>query len=123
MKLTEDTFLVFAMHHYDKTNCLSIAEFEDDIKKFLYLRKLILRYKRDGELKERLILNHIIVLFNVFGNAALPMLFFKIDQECWEPLIAFLLYLHRMPNEVPEYNINLSEIVIDERIIDALRNL
>jgi len=123
MKLTEDSFLVFAMHHYDKSICLSVAEFEEDVKKFLYLRKLILRYKRDGELKERLILNHIIVLFNVFGNAALQMLFFKIDKECWEPLIAFLLYLHRMPNEVPEYGITLSEIVIDERIIDALRKL
>jgi len=123
MKLSEDNFLVFAMHHYDKTNCLSLAEFEEDVKKFLYLRKLILRYKRDGELKERLILNHIIVLFNVFGSAALPMLFFKIDKECWEPMIAFLLYLHRMPNEIPEYGINLSEIVIDDRIIEALRKL
>lgn len=123
MKLSEDNFLVYSMQHYDKANCLSVAEFEEDLKKFLYLKKLFARYKRDGELKERLILNHIIILFNVFGAAALYMLFFKIDKDCWEPLIAFLLFLQRMPSEVPEYGVQLSTIVIDERIIEALRKL
>jgi len=58
-KLNEANFLIYAMHHYDNTQCYSLAEFEDDLKKFLYLKKLISRYKNNGDLKERLILNHI----------------------------------------------------------------
>lgn len=123
MVLTEDNFLLFSMKHYDKTSCITVMEFEEDLKKFLYLRKLFLRYKRDNDLKERLILNHIIVLFNVFGPATVQMLFFKIEKECWESLITFLLYLQRMPPEVPEFNIKLSEIVVDEKITEALRNI
>jgi hypothetical protein len=123
MHLTEDTFLVFAMNSYTNAHCLSVVEFEEDVKRFLYLRKLFLRYKRDNDLKERLILNHIIILFNVFGNNALRMLFYKIDKDCWEALITFLLYLHRMPHEFAEYNITLETVVIDERITEALRKL
>lgn len=123
MVLTEDGFLVFAMNSYTNAHCLSVAEFEEDMKRFLYLRKLFLRYKRDDDLKERLILNHIIILFNVFGSSALRMLFFKIDRDCWEALVTFLIYLNRMPPEIVEFNINISEMVIDERIIEALRKL
>jgi hypothetical protein len=120
MKLEESNFLLFAMHSYDTTVCHSLEEFEEDLKKFLYLRKLILRYKRDGELKERLILNHLIVLYNIFGDNTLKMLFFKIETECWPILITFLVYLNRMPAELPEYGITLSEIELDPVIVNAL---
>jgi hypothetical protein len=122
-KLNEDNFLLFAMHHYDNPQCHSMAEFEEDLKKFLYLRKLIGRYKNNGELRERLILNHIIVLYNIFGNAATRMLFYKIDEEYWNVLVTFLLYLNRMPETLPEYDLRLSDVMLDETVIDVLRKI
>lgn len=122
-KLNEDNFLLFAMHHYDNPQCHSMAEFEEDLRKFLYLKKLIGRYKSNGELRERLILNHIIVLYNIFGIAATRMLFYKLDKDYWDVLVTFLLYLNRMPEHIPEYNLKLSDIKLDERIIDVLRKI
>ena len=111
------------MHHYDNTQCYSLNEFEDDLKKFLYLKKLLSRYKNNGELKERLILNHIIVLYNLFGDATTKMLFYKIDEDCWDTLITFLVYLDRMPESLPEYNLYLSDVILDEKIIAILREI
>jgi hypothetical protein len=122
-KLNEGNFLVYAMHHYDNPQCHSLQEFEEDIKKFLYLKKLLSRYKNYDELRERLILNHIIVLYNIFGESATRMLFYKIDKSCWDVLVTFLVYLDRMPAELPEYGIILSDIVLDEKIISTLRKI
>jgi len=121
--LNENNFLVYAMHSYDNPQCHSLEEFEEDLKKFLYLKKLLSRYKKDGELRERLILNHIIVLYNVFGENATNMMFYKIDKGCWDSLITFLVYLERMPEELPNYSIKLSDIKLDEQIISMLRNI
>ena len=122
-KLNEANFLIYAMHHYDNTQCYSLVEFEDDLKKFLYLKKLISRYKNNGDLKERLILNHIIVLYNLFGEATTKMLFYKVDEECWDVLVTFLVYLERMPETLPEYGIILSEVILDEKVISILRKI
>jgi len=122
-KLNDSNFLVYAMHHYDNPQCHSLEEFDEDLKKFLYLKKLISRYKKDGELRERLILNHIIVLYNVFGDATTNLLFYKIDESCWDVLVTFLVYLERMPEELPNYSIRLSDIRLDERIISSLRQI
>jgi hypothetical protein len=122
-KLTDSNFLLYAMHHYDNPQCHSLAEFEEDIKKFLYLKKLFGRYKNSGELRERLILNHIIVLYNIFGDSTTRMLFYKIDQECWTALVTFLVYLNRMPETLPEFGIVLSDITLDEVIIATLRKI
>lgn len=122
-KLSDSNFLLYAMHHYDNPQCHSLEEFEEDLKKFLYLKKLLSRYKKDGELRERLILNHIIVIYNVFGEIATNMLFHKIDKESWDSLITFLVYLERMPEELPQYSIKLSDIKLDEFIIANLRNI
>jgi hypothetical protein len=122
-KLNDDTFLLYAMHNYDNPQCHSLAEFEEDIKKFLYLKKLIGRYKNNGELRERLILNHIIVLYNIFGEATTRMLFYKLDKELWDVLVTFLLYLNRMPETIPEFDIKLVDIKLDETIIAVLRKL
>jgi len=111
------------MNHYDNPQCHSLEEFDEDLKKFLYLKKLITRYKKDNDLKERLILNHIIVLYNVFGNTATRMLFYKIDRDHWDVLVTFLLYLGHMPESLPEYGIILSDIKLDEKIIAVLRKL
>jgi hypothetical protein len=122
-KLNESNFLLYAMHHYDNTQCYSLAEFEDDLKKFLYLKKLISRYKNNGDLKERLVLNHIIVLYNLFGDATTKMLFYKVEENCWDVLTTFLVYLDRMPEVLPDYGIVLSEVVLDEKVISILRKI
>jgi hypothetical protein len=122
-KLNESNFLLEAMHNYDNPQCHSLEEFEEDTKRFLYLKKLLSRYKNNGELRERLILNHIIVLYNIFGDNATRMLFFKIDKDCWDVLITFLVYLNRMPETLLEYGIILSEITLDENVIATLRKI
>ena len=122
-KLNEGNFLLYAMHHYDNPQCHSLAEFEEDMKKFLYLKKLLSRYKNNGELRERLILNHIIVLYNIFGDATTRMLFYKIEESNWDALITFLVYLNRMPETLQEFGIVLSDIVLDETIIATLRKI
>ena len=122
-KLNEGNFLIHAMHHYDNPQCHSLAEFGEDIKKFLYLKKLLSRYKNNGELRERLILNHIIVLYNIFGDEATKLLFYKIEQNCLDALVTFLVYLDRMPETLPEYSIVLSDIMLDETIIATLRKI
>ena len=122
-KLNEDNFIVYAMHHYDNPQCHNIQEFEKDVKIFLYLKKLITRYRQSDELRERLILNHIIVLYNVFGDSATNMLFYKIDKEHWDILVTFLVYLERMPESLPQYGIKISDINLDEQVINALRKI
>lgn len=123
MKLNDDNFLLYAMHHYDNIQCQTIEEFEEDLKKLLYIKKLLSRYKNDNELRERLILNHIIILYNVFGDAFTDMAFCKIDKEHWPALITFLVWLDRMPEVVESYGIRLSDITLDQNIISALRKI
>lgn len=121
--LTETNFITYAMRHYDNAQCYSLDEFNDDLKRFLYLKKLFNRYTCEYDLKENLILNHLIVIYNIFGEHATNMLFFKIDKEYWPALTTFLVFLGRMPEELPQYNIKLSEIELDEYIINVLRNI
>jgi len=121
--LTEDNFLTYAMHHYDNSQCYSLEEFNDDLKRFLYLKKLFNRYKNECDLKENLILNHLIVIYNIFGDNATNMLFFKIEKEYWDTLVTFLVFLNRMPEELPQYGIKLSRVKLDEYIIQILRKI
>ena len=111
------------MHHYDNPQCHSVLEFEEDIKRFFYIKKLFSRYRADGIVRERLILNHIIVLYNLFGDAATNMLFHKINKEDWSTLITFLVYLQRMPEFVENHNIRISDIPLDETVVKVLRNI
>ena len=122
-KLNNNNFIQYAMKHYDNNQCATVEEFEEDLKKFLYLKKLFSRYRVNGELRERLILNHIIVLYNIFGKATTNMLFFKIDESSWDALVTFLVYLERMPDELPQYGLALSDTELDNEIIKVLRNI
>lgn len=115
-KLTEDNFILYAMHHYDNPQCHSVQEFEEDLRRFLYLKKLFNRYYADGELRERLILNHLIVLYNLFGEALTSMLFLKIEKDHWPALKPFLLYLGRLPEDE-------TTIPLDQKIINSLRKI
>jgi hypothetical protein len=122
-KLSEDNFVLYAMHNYDNPQCHSVQEFEEDLKRFLYIKKLFTRYRTNNELRERLILNHVIILYNVFGEAATKMLFYKIDKRYWDILATTLLYLNRMPEQIPDSDVKLSDIPLDEGMIQALRKI
>ena len=112
MKLTESTFLLFASKHYDNPQCSDITEFEEDLKRFQYLRKLFGRYRQDNDLKERLILNHLIIIYNVFGPEATNMLFMKL-QEYHEYLKPFVEYLNFMPPVIKYEDVLLHKDNID----------
>ena len=105
--LTPETIDIFALRHYDNRGA-SKEEFEDDLKRFKYLKRLFRKYDTSGELKVRLIVNHIIILSNVFGvDATTTLLFFKIEPNHWPLLKTFLVYLHFMPeNDLVEIPIN-----------------
>ena len=105
-KLTKDNIVMYAIRYYDNPSCSGMDEFYDDMKRFKYIKRLIRKYKDTGVLKERLILNHIIVINNLFGpEAASTLLFFKIEQEFWSCLKPFLEFLSIMPetdlNDIP----------------------
>jgi adenylate kinase family enzyme len=112
------------MKHYDNPQCTELSEFEEDIKRFQYLRKLLSRYRQDNDLKERLILNHLIVIFNVFGQAATNMLFMRL-HEYHEYLKPFVQYLNYMPEVLvyDEIGINSESIDGDEFIEARLREI
>lgn len=124
--LNDDNFTIYAMKCYTSPHCI-MSEFESDLKRIKYLKKLFRRYKVKGDLKERLILNHLILLYNVFEvEAATRILFFKIDERDYDVLKTFLIYLNYMPNKifgVNGKNIESSNILIDMHIAEILRSL
>jgi 5'(3')-deoxyribonucleotidase len=124
MILTESTFLLYAMKHYDNPQCTEMSEFDEDMKRFQYLRKLFSRYRQDQDLKERLILNHLIVLYNVFGVEATNMLFMRL-HEYHEYLRPFVEYLNFMPAILvyDDYVINSRSIISDSYIKDTLKEI
>lgn len=99
-ELNEDNYMMFAIKHYDNPTSVTYEDFEEDINRFKYIKRLIRRYETTGELKTHLILNHIILMYNVFGDAATPLLFFKIEAISWTVLKAFLLFLNRLPESL-----------------------
>ena len=121
MILTTENFIQFAMNCYDNPQCVNVKEFESDIKRFKFLNKLFTRYNENDILRERLILNHIIILYNVFGINATTMLFYKINSLYWSQLTTFLIYLNYMPEKVN--GVNQFDIPLDQNIVDALRKL
>lgn len=123
--LTEDNFLLYAAKYYDNPQCQSTDEFYDDLKRFKYIKRLFNKYQENNELKERLILNHIVVLTNVFTpSEAVKMLFIRLP-EYLHLLKPFLLFLNILPERViinnEEYITAL--IAMDQTIIDRLRNI
>jgi hypothetical protein len=127
-KLDESNFLLYAAKHYDNPQCFDTVEFYDDLKRFKYIKRLLNRYEEEGDLKERLILNHIVILFNVFGvEPAIRMLFLKCKgQEKY--LIPFLIALNHLPEKilnigVENRSIITSDIEADKNIVKALRQI
>jgi hypothetical protein len=116
--ITTNNFVMYAIKHYDNPQCEGEKEFHDDMKRFKYIKRLLKKYRVSGVLKERLLLNHIIILRNLFGNeACVTLLLFRTQPEYLEVLKSFLLFLNMInPNE-------LNEIDLDEGVIDILRKI
>jgi len=124
--LNEKNFLLYAMKEYNNPQCTEVDEFNDDLKKIKYIKRLLNQYVSEGVLKERLLLNHIIVFYNVFPPAAATrILFFKIEERFWPILKPFLFYLKLMPEDRIESimgkEIRTNEILMDQGVIDSLR--
>jgi hypothetical protein len=119
MKLNEKNFLLYAMHHYQNVSCVTLDEFQEDLKTFTYIKKQLGKQ----ETNQRLLLNHIIILFNIFGDTALNMLFYRVEQKHWGILATYLVFINRMPEEIPEHNIKLSELSLDSKVVEELRKL
>jgi hypothetical protein len=124
--LNDDNFLMYAVKAYNSPHCI-MSEFEGDLKRTKYLKRLFRRYKVTKTLKERLILNHLILLYNVFGvEAATRILFFRIDEQDYDVLKTFLIYLNYMPDKVKSVNgkdILSSDILVDMNVADILRKI
>jgi len=125
-KLAENNFLSYAIKYYDNPTIGNLSEFEDDLKRFIHLSKLLKRYKLSSnidDLKERLILNHIIIIYNLWGQSATKMLFFKIGEDNWNVLIPFLTYLGRLPEFIPDTAVRTTSLPIDENVQKKLREI
>jgi hypothetical protein len=124
--LNDDNFLMYAMKAYNSPHCI-MSEFEGDLKRTKYLKRLFRRYKITKVLKERLILNHLILLYNVFGvEAATRILFFRVDEIDYDILKTFLIYLNYMPEKVKGIkgkDIHSSDILIDMNVAEVLRKI
>lgn len=118
--LTADNHILFAIKHYDNPQSVTYDDFLEDMMRFKYLKRLFGRYQKTGVLRNHLIVNHMIVLFNVFGDAAIPLLIYKIEPQHWSVLKTYLLYLNRLP----ESNTGVFEtIAIDAQISSELSKL
>lgn len=121
-KLTTDNFIMFTMKAYENPSCVGFHEFKEDINRIKYVKRLLLKYKKDQILKERLILNHIITLQNMFGAYnTTRILFFKIPSTLHPQLKTFLHYLNYIPSYIPEIDLNL--IPIDNKILEILKDV
>ena len=96
-ELTQDNWILFAIKNYNNPQSVTYSDFEEDLKRFKYIKRLLRRYETTGEFRKHLSLNHIILLYNVFGDAATPLLFYKIEENYWPVMKAFLLFLDRLP--------------------------
>jgi hypothetical protein len=126
-ELTEDNFIMYAIKNYDNPSCNGMDEFLDDLKRFKYIKRLLRKHNVGKELKERLILNHIIVLGNLFGiEATTKMLFFKLEEKFWPQIKTFLVFLNYMPMKVivsEGVEILDNQIPVDQTILENLKNI
>jgi hypothetical protein len=119
-ELNDDNYLLFAIKFYNNPHAVTREDFEDDLKKIKYVKRLLRRYINNNVLKTHLILNHLTVLFNVFGDAAVPLLFYNLEKDLWSSIKTFLLFLGKLP-EFPRSFID--EISIDEYCMEQLENI
>ena len=124
-KIDESNVLLYAARFYDNPNCYDTVEFYDDLKRVSYIKRLFNKYKETGELKDRLVLNHLLVLFNVFGEFSNEILFLKLSNYL-DILVPFLICINRCPKEIKNIGIenktvHTSSINMDNYVIELLR--
>ena len=116
--LTEENFMLFAAKYYENPHCTDLLEFHDDLKRFKYIKRLLKKYNTSGILKERLLLNHIIILRNLFGNeACVTLLIFKTQREYLNALKSFLIFLNMIRED------ELEDIKADPHVLEVLRKI
>ena len=124
--LTNDNIMLYLVKAYDKPNCI-MSEFSDDMKRFNYLKRLFQRYRRYDELREQLVLNHLVVIYNVFGpEVSARALFFKMSKEDYSALKTYLMFINCMPDKIrgiKGQDIISSDIPVDMKIAEALRQI
>ena len=119
-ELNESNYTMFAIKHYDNPQAVTQEDFYEDMKRFKWIKRLLNKYKNSGDLNVHLLLNHFIILYNVFGEATTALLFFKIDKDLWGVLKTFIVYLERIP-EYPKTA--LYDIPVDEKCLEILNDL
>jgi len=124
--LTSENIIMYAIKAYDKPNCI-MSEFYDDMRRFNYLKRLFQRYRKHNELREQLVLNHLMVIYNVFGpEVATKLLFFKMSKDDYSALKTYLLFMNYMPERIKGirgHDILSSDINVDMKIANTLRKI
>ena len=119
-ELNEDNFLLFAIKNYENPQAVAKEDFDKALNHFKYIKRLLKRYKKTGELKTHLLINHFIVLYNIFGEATTPMLFFKLEREMWSQVKTFIMFLNRLPEFPKSY---LNDIQVDLNCLEQLQKI
>ena len=119
-ELNEENFLLFAIKNYENPSAVTREDFDKDLNHFRYIKRLLKRYKSSGELKVHLLINHFIILYNIFGDAATPMLFYKIEKSLWPSIKSFIVFLDKLP-EYPKTVIH--EIEMDDNCLEELQRI
>ena len=119
-ELNESNFQLFAIKNYENPQAVTEDDFHKDLNHFKYIKRLLKRYKNTGELKTHLLLNHFIILYNIFGDATTPMLFHKIEEELWPVMKTFVLFLNKLP-EYPRCYIH--DIDVDVSCLEELQKI
>ena len=119
-ELTEENFLLFAIKNYENPQAVTKEDFDKDLNHFKYIKRLLKRYKNTGELKTHLLLNHFIILYNIFGEATTPMLFFKIESDLWAAMKTFVVFLDKLP---PYPKCYIHEITLDDNCLTELNKI
>ena len=119
-ELNEENFLLFAIKHYENPQAVTREDFDKDLSRFRYVKRLLKRYKSTGELKVHLLINHFIILYNIFGEATTPMLFYKIDNSLWSCIKTFVIFLDKLPEYPHTY---IHDIEVDSICLEALQRI
>jgi hypothetical protein len=119
-ELNGENFLLFAIKNYENPQAVTKEDFEKDLNHFKYIKRLLRKYRNTGELKIHLLVNHFIVLYNMFGEATTPMLFYKIEQDLWSVIKTFIVFLNKLP-EYPKCYIH--DVEIDKKCLEELNRV
>ena len=119
-ELNEENFLYFAINNHQNPSVVTREDFDKDLNHFRYIKRLLKRYKSSGELKVHLLINHFIILYNIFGEGATPMLFYKIEKNLWSSIKSFIVFLDKLPEYPKTY---IHDIPLDEVCLQELSSI